>query len=231
MNSTMRWSDDDIVLPKEVLPIEIARGCVFSCRFCNYILNGKKNHDYIKSYDLIKQELEYNYKTYGITTYTILDDTFNDSEVKLDRMLDVVGSLSFRPRFWCYTRLDLLSKHPHTIQKMIDIGVCAMYFGIETFNRKTGRIIGKGYDPVEQIRTINYIKDTYNSQVSMFGSFIIGLPEEKPSSIVKSFNRILNREIKLDGWTFKPLNIYKKNNYNWDSALDRKSTPSELQSH
>lgn len=219
MNSTMQWTADDIVVPGEVLPLEIARGCVFSCKFCNYILNGKKNHDYIKQYDIIRDELEYNYKTYGITTYTILDDTFNDSEVKLDRMLEVVKSLSFKPRFWCYTRLDLLSKHPHTIQKMMDIGVCAMYFGIETFNKKTGTIIGKGYSPEEQIKTINLIKDTYQSDISLFGSFIIGLPEEKPTSIVKSFNRILKQEIKLDTWAFKPLNIYKKNNYNWDSAF------------
>jgi radical SAM superfamily enzyme YgiQ (UPF0313 family) len=206
-------------MSNEVLPLEIARGCVFSCKFCNYILNGKKNHDYIKQYDIIRSELEYNYKTYGITTYTILDDTFNDSEVKLDRMLEVVKSLSFKPRFWCYTRLDLLSKHPHTIQKMIDIGICAMYFGIETFNKKTGTIIGKGYSPAEQIKTINLIKDTYKSDISLFGSFIIGLPEEKPVSVVKSFNRIVNGEIKLDTWAFKPLNIYKKNNYNWDSAF------------
>jgi hypothetical protein len=94
-----------------------------------------------------------------------------------------------------------------------------MYFGIETFNKKTGTIIGKGYSPAEQIKTINYIKDTYKSDVSLFGSFIIGLPEEKPTSIIKSFNRILNQEIKLDTWAFKSLNIYKKNNYNWDSAF------------
>lgn len=218
-HSTMSWVADDVVLPNEVLPLEIARGCVFSCKFCNYILNGKKNHDYIKQYDIIRSELEYNYKTYGITTYTILDDTFNDSEVKLDRMLEVVKSLSFKPRFWCYTRLDLLSKHPHTIQKMIDIGVCAMYFGIETFNKKTGTIIGKGYSPAEQIKTINYIKDTYKSDISLFGSFIIGLPEEKPTSIVKSFNSIASGEIKLDSWAFKPLTIFKKNNFNWDSAF------------
>lgn len=218
-NSTMTWTDDDIVLPNEVLPIEIARGCVFSCKFCNYILNGKKNYNYIKRYDLIKQELEHNYKVYGVTKYIILDDTFNDSEFKLDRMLEVVQSLDFKPIFWCYTRLDLLSKHPQTIKKMYDIGVRAMYFGIETLHKKTGTIIGKGYSPSKQIDTINYIKDTYGSDMSLYGSFIVGLPEEKMSSVVNTYNKIINNEIKLDAWMFKPLNIYKKNNYSWDSAF------------
>lgn len=218
-NSTTMWTDDDIVAHNEVLPIEIARGCVFSCKFCNYILNGKKNHDYIKQYDLIKQELEHNYKNFGITKYIILDDTFNDSEFKLDRMLEVVESLDFKPVFWCYARLDMLSKHPQTIQKMYDIGVRAMYFGIETLHKKTGTIIGKGYSPAEQIKTINHIKDTYGKEISLYGSFIVGLPEEPLSSVVATYNKIINNEIKLDAWLFKPLNIYKKNNYSWDSAF------------
>ena len=44
-NSTMIWCDDDVVVPGEVLPIEISRGCIFSCKFCAYRLNGKEALD------------------------------------------------------------------------------------------------------------------------------------------------------------------------------------------
>jgi radical SAM superfamily enzyme YgiQ (UPF0313 family) len=39
----------------KVLPIEIARGCIFKCKFCSYPLNGKQNLDfrYFSSMELI----------------------------------------------------------------------------------------------------------------------------------------------------------------------------------
>jgi hypothetical protein len=140
-NSSMQWTDDDIVLPGEILPIEISRGCVFSCKFCSFPLNGKKKLDYLKDFDNIKNELIYNYEKYKITEYRILDDTFNDTEEKLDIMLEIVKSLPFKPAFWAYIRLDLLSKHPHWIQKIIDIGIRTFFVGIETLNKSFGRII------------------------------------------------------------------------------------------
>ena len=33
--STIRYEDNDLIFPKEQLPIEIARGCIFKCSFCS----------------------------------------------------------------------------------------------------------------------------------------------------------------------------------------------------
>jgi radical SAM superfamily enzyme YgiQ (UPF0313 family) len=221
VNSNMIWTDDDVVVPTETLPIEISRGCIFKCKFCSYLLNGKKKLDYIKDYNLIKSELIRNYEKYNITAYRLLDDTFNDSEEKLDMMVDIVKSLPFRPVFWAYLRLDLVSKHPQTMQKLFDIGIKEWFFGIETFNLTTGRIIGKGYDPAEQIKTINLIKDTYGDQVQLVGSFIAGLPEESMESLQRTVDAIANNEIKLDMVRFNPLVILNHTElaHVWKSAF------------
>lgn len=37
-----RYTESDIILDGETLPIEIGRGCIFKCKFCSYPLNGKR---------------------------------------------------------------------------------------------------------------------------------------------------------------------------------------------
>jgi radical SAM superfamily enzyme YgiQ (UPF0313 family) len=218
-NSDMIWTDDDVVIKGENLPIEISRGCIFSCKFCNYRLNGKKNLDYLKNYQTIREELIRNYENYNITTYRFLDDTFNDTEEKLDVMVDIVKSLPFRPKFWAYIRLDLLAKHPRTIQKLVDIGVEYMFFGIETLNQKAGRVIGKAYNPQEQIATINQIKKDH-PQVHLHGSFICGLPEESIESVKHTMDMIYQRQIDLDTVFYWPLNLTKQDRLVWQSAFN-----------
>ena len=45
-NSTIKFVENDIIFPGEHLPVEIARGCIFKCSFCNYELNGKRPVSY-----------------------------------------------------------------------------------------------------------------------------------------------------------------------------------------
>jgi radical SAM superfamily enzyme YgiQ (UPF0313 family) len=218
-NSSMQWCDDDIVIAGEPLPLEISRGCVFSCKFCNFRLNGKKNLDYLKQYETIKNELLYNYEKYNITAYRLLDDTYNDTKEKIDIMLDIVESLPFRPIFWSYIRLDLLAKHPETINKLVRTGIKWMFFGIETLNKKAGTLIGKGFDPDDQVNTIRHIKNIYGDQVHLHGSFICGLPEESKESINNTMNRLLSGDIPLDSVRYFPLYILKKRYEVWHSQF------------
>jgi len=136
-SSTMKWLPEDIGVDK-LLPLEISRGCVFNCAFCTYPMRGKKSTDFLRDESIIADELIYNYENYGITSYSLDDDTFNDSDEKLDMMLRVRKKLNFTPAFWCYARLDLLTIRPDQIDKMYDIGVRSIYLGVETLNRAAG---------------------------------------------------------------------------------------------
>lgn len=214
------WHDDDLIIPQEkVLPLEISRGCIFNCNFCSSRIKGKENGSYIKRIENIERELRYNYEKYGIYHYRILDDTFNDNKHKLKAMEEMVARLPFKPKFWAFIRLDLMTKHPETIQQLVNIGVSSMTFGIETLNKKAGRSIGKGFDPESQVKTINYIKDTYGNDVIMFGQFIIGLPHEPLEDVLETKRRIYANEIKLDSWAFNALYINRDTSRKWEAAF------------
>jgi hypothetical protein len=216
-NSNFQWASTDVINTR-VLPIEIARGCIFKCKFCSYPMNGKNNLDFVRDAELIRNELQRNYDHFGVLDYSILDDTFNDNEYKLNLMLEAVQKLNFQPVFWAYTRLDLLTTKQH-VNKLYDIGLRSFYFGIETMNPKTGRIIGKGFDRNRQIETIQDISSRY-PDVAMHGSFIIGLPEESKESVIETFEKCFNQEIPLHSWLFKALRLYKPSMSAWSSDLD-----------
>jgi radical SAM superfamily enzyme YgiQ (UPF0313 family) len=219
-NSSMVWTDDDIVLYGETLPLEISRGCIFSCKFCSYRLNGKQALDYLKDFDNIRNELIHNYERYGITCYRFVDDTFNDTEEKIDAILKISESLPFELKFWAYIRLDLLATRPHTIDKLYRAGLRSAFFGIETLNKKTGLLIGKGFDPDRTVETINKLKQTYGDNLYLHGSFICGLPEENLDSVSRTMERLLSREINLDSYLFYPLGLHSSGIHTWESAFD-----------
>ena len=216
-NTAFKWTNIDVVNAK-VLPIEIARGCVFKCKFCSYPMNGKQNLDFVKDVNVLREELQLNYDQFGIYTYSIVDDTFNDNDYKLDLILDAVKQLTFQPIFWAYIRLDLLHSKQH-FDKLYAIGIRACYFGIETLNKKSGSIVGKGMDPQKQIQTLRELRDTYGNTIALHGSFIIGLPGESIESVTDTFNLVMDGSIPLHSFDFKALYIERAGAVAWNSEF------------
>lgn len=220
VNSKFEWEDLDVGNAK-VLPLEIARGCIFKCKFCSYPLNGKQNLDFIRDSNILYEEMQSSYDKHGVSSFYILDDTFNDSTYKLDILQSTVKRLTFQPKFWAYTRLDLIAQNNGLIDKLYDIGLRGIYFGIETLNKRTGLIIGKGFDRAKQINTIRQIRERYGNQVTMHGSFILGLPEENVSSMRQTFNQLMDESIPLHTFMFHGLNLYKNESVPFNSELGK----------
>jgi radical SAM superfamily enzyme YgiQ (UPF0313 family) len=178
------WHQDDCVLPGETLPIEISRGCIFKCSFCSYPLNGKKKFDYLRDPLFIKDELIKNYETCGTTNYFFTDDTFNDSTYKLEQLHKAITSLPFEIKFVTYLRLDLLHSHQEQLQMLKEMGLGSAFFGIETLNHESGKIIGKGMRPnIVKDFLLEVFYNHWNSNIPITCSFIIGLPKETEESI------------------------------------------------
>ena len=221
-NEDMVWEDTDVVNHKS-LPIEIGRGCIFKCKFCSYPMNGKQNLDFVKTADLLESELRNNYDKHGIRHYHIVDDTFNDHVEKLESIRRVVDQLKFQPIFWGYHRLDLLCTKPETLKILHDIGVRAMYFGIETLNEKTGRIVGKGFSRSRQIEMIQTIRDRY-PDITMHGSFIVGLPEESIDSSWETHNSLTSQQIPLHSWISSGMQMYNTGKSVYLSDMEKNFT-------
>lgn len=212
VNRKMEYELYDCILPGEVLSIEISRGCIFKCAFCSYPLNGKKKLDYIKHEEILYQEFMENYEKFGTTRYFFLDDTFNDSEEKIKLIYDISKRLPFKLEFWAYIRLDLLAAHPNTIDMLFNCGLRGCCFGIETLNKESGEVIGKGMAREKLISTLQYIKSKWGNDVMLHGALIVGLPKESKESFIESCEFFLSDESPLDSWIIRPFYLELKNN-------------------
>lgn len=191
-----RWTDNDIIFDNETLPIEISRGCIFKCKFCNYPLNGKKKFDYLRAPALIKNELVENYEKFGTTRYLFGDDTFNDSTYKLEQLHKIISELPFKIEFATYLRLDLLYAHREQIQLLKEMGLGNAFFGIESMNAHTARLVGKGMDPTKVkdfLLELQY--DLWKDEVFIECSFIVGLPHEDKRSTDSTFQWLTENKI------------------------------------
>jgi hypothetical protein len=182
-SSQILFEKSDFLIKNENIPIETARGCIFSCSFCSFNLNGKKFGDYTKSKETLREELVYNYENFGINEYMISDDTFNDSIQKIEYFYDVISNLPFKIKFSCHLRLDILGYHMEMAHMLKDMGAKCVEFGIETMNIETGKKIGKLGDKEKIIQILHDLKSIWKDDVYMSSGFVVGLPYETEKSI------------------------------------------------
>lgn len=184
-----RFAPEDHVLPGEVLPIEISRGCIFKCKFCAFPLNGKKKLDYLRDPKLIADELTANYEQFGTMNYFINDDTFNDSTKKLEDLHREITKLPFKINFVCYLRPDLLYAHLEQIQLLRELGLASPFFGIESLNQKSATAIGKGMNSSKlKDFLLELYFDHWKAEVPITCSYIVGLPHETEATVRETFN-------------------------------------------
>jgi len=219
------YTDLDFIKPNETLALEIGRGCRFKCTFCSYPMIGQKNTvDYLKREEVLKEELIENYEKWGVTQYYIIDDTFNDSQEKLDMLKRILDSLSFKIQFWCYLRLDLLATHLDHIPLLLDLGLEQCYIGIETFHPKASKTIGKGMSAERRKETLYKCKEVWGDNVHIQAGFMIGLPHEPASSIKETADWLRAPDCPIDeAWMF-PLSIagdHESTKYMYKSDMDK----------
>jgi len=184
-----KWSANDFVQPGETLPLENNRGCIFKCKFCAYPLVGKKKGEYLRSMDLIREELVDNYDKHGTTNYMLTDDTFNDDLYKLGLWNDMISSLPFKIQYSSYARLDLFHRFPQSARDVYDTGFRGTIFGIESFNTLAANAIGKAWSAKHAKEFIPIINnDIFKKNVFTQINFIVGLPYETEESINNTFD-------------------------------------------
>lgn len=206
---TFIWDSKDLVSMGESLPIEVARGCIFRCKFCSFPLLGKNKNDnsYLKTEDILLNEILNNYDQSKTLNYFIVDDTFNERTDKIEMLLKIRDKTKLDLTFSGYARLDLIHRFPQQTKLLHELNFLGYLFGIESLNHSSAKSIGKGLQPQVQIETLYKIRDVYKDQVSLTGSFIIGLPHESPETFSKWADWVISKESPLDVVVFAPLII------------------------
>lgn len=208
VHSEIVWDKSDLVFKNEVLPIEISRGCIFKCKFCNYILIGRKGNDYIKTNSALREEFIRNYNEHGTTKYIFCDDTFNDNTDKLIELANISESLPFELEAAAYICPELVNRFPEQLELLRTIGLRFAKFGVESINPETRKFIGKGLPMEKMTDILTTIKGHWKDEVITSGSFIFGLPKETPETLQKQYSWIEKHALDvMHGMSIFPLHI------------------------
>lgn len=219
--SKIIYEPQDIILPNECLPIEVARGCIFSCAYCHFDLIGKKIGDWQKAEDILREELLRNYELFGTTDYMISDELVNESMPKMELIHKVFTTLPFKISFTSYARLDMIYAHRKMRDLILDSGAISLSFGIETMNDTVGKIIGKGLGRARTEEILKYCSEAWKDKLLTSSMFITGLPGESEESLRSTVDWLASDNCTLDVFGFIPLSIRSIDEGRHASKIDK----------
>lgn len=189
------YEDRDFIQPEEWLHVELSRGCVFKCKFCNYpVLNVKG--DYTQDADDFYRNMQSNFDRFGIKNYYVVDETFNDRPDKISKFADAVERLSFTPFYSGFIRADLLVSRPQDREDLLRMNFLGHHYGIESLHYPSAKEIGKGMHPDTLTQGLLDVKKYFlsNNRKIYRGtmSFIAGLPHETVQTMMQSIEWLKN---------------------------------------
>lgn len=203
------YSNDDYIESFETLSIEISRGCIFKCKFCQFPLIGRKKGTNIRAEADIYNELMYNYNQFGTTKYYFSDDTFNESLEKVQMIHRISLSLPFELEYIAYLRLDLIATYPEMITLLPESGLRSAFFGIESFQLDGVKAIGKGWNGHHAKSFLLHLKKQWKGKTNWLCSIILGLPNWSEEQEERDVQWLVENEMSC--WTHRALYINPAN--------------------
>ena len=197
-NSTMEYFDEDVILPNQRVGLELGRGCIFKCTFCEFNLIGKEKGTYTRSTSRLEDELKRNWEEYGVNRYWITDDTLNDDTKKLERIAEIKTRNNIPLKYSCFLRIDLQHRLKQT-DILVESGIEYAHYGIETLIPDSAASIGKGWHPEEQMEFIRELKADKFENVFLHSNFMYGLPEDTLEGLKEMHYKLIDPDYcKLD---------------------------------
>ena len=220
LNCNKRYHVTDFISNKEVLALELGRGCQFKCKFCRYPNIGKKPKTYRRSMECVKAEMLFNFQTFGTTKYLFVDETVNEDYDKVVALAALAKELPFKLEWVGYIRADLIYVNPDMIRLLHASGMISCYMGIESLNPETSSLIGKGWMGRHGKEFLVHLKNEWEGKLGIrfFMSFIVGLPHETKESLLSTLAWLKDNNFK--SWDFYSLNIHRDNTNFWKSEFD-----------
>ncbi|HEY7403068.1 MAG TPA: radical SAM protein [Candidatus Angelobacter sp.] len=153
-------------------PLELGRGCPFSCTFCS-TNDFFRRRFRLKSPEQMISDMRRVKQTYGISSFELVHDMFTVDRKRVVAFCDALIESGEQFTWGCSARTDCIDEE--LIALMAKAGCRGIFFGIETGSRRMQKIIDKGLelnDSAERVRSCDKFK--INTAVSLMAGF----PEE-----------------------------------------------------
>ena len=155
-------------------PLELGRGCPFSCTFCSTNDFFRRNFR-LKSPAQMIADMRRVKQTYGINSFELVHDMFTVDRKRVvafcEALLECKRKDPEDAFIWgCSARTDCVDEE--LIELMSRAGCRGIFFGIETGSKRMQKIIDKGLelnDSAERVRSCDKFK--INTAVSLMAGF------------------------------------------------------------
>jgi anaerobic magnesium-protoporphyrin IX monomethyl ester cyclase len=157
-----------------------SRGCPYSCIFCSgHRMFGPRVR--FRSPGLVVDEIERLQRDFGLPKINIVDDTFTLNHNHTRAVCEEMLRRNMRMKWSVFARVDRISED--LAQLMNRAGCEWVLFGVESADEGILRTIKKGFTP-DQVR--RGVKIAAEAGISVFNSFILGLPGESRETAHRS---------------------------------------------
>ncbi|MCX7956841.1 MAG: radical SAM protein [Endomicrobia bacterium] len=175
---------------KKFATILTAYGCPFKCSFCiigtlPYKLRSKEN---------VIAELKY-INSLGIKEVFFLDQTFGAHKKYYYELCKDIVNRKLKIEWFCFSRVDVVDRDFLLLMKAA--GCHTIIFGIESGDDTILNNYRKGYNTKQIKEVIDYCKKI---KIETVGTFILGLPNETKTTILKTLRFI--KKLPLDYASF-----------------------------
>ncbi len=180
----------------KMLPIEISRGCPFSCTYCaastlKEIYKNEGAYLRRKPIDRIIDEIKHYRDTYGMDYVYFTAETFLSwSDAYFSKFVSLYKEIKLP--FWCQTRPETIRED--RIKMLEDVNCDRITVGIESGNERIRReLLNRQLSNETIIKAFDILS---RSSIPISVNNIIGLPDETREEIFDTI--ALNRAIKAD---------------------------------
>jgi anaerobic magnesium-protoporphyrin IX monomethyl ester cyclase len=162
-----------------VAPINISRGCRFTCNFCSgWKITGR--HVRYRSIENVIDEIKLLIDKFAIREIHILDENFAYDRNYVIEFCQAVLKENLRVRFACPNGMRVESIDESMLELMRNAGFYIWHLGIESGSQKVLDSMNKGLS-VERVK--NKAVEIRNAGLEMCGYFIIGYPGETKNDL------------------------------------------------
>ncbi|MCX5696439.1 MAG: radical SAM protein [Candidatus Omnitrophica bacterium] len=160
---------------KKLATIFTSKGCINSCTFCHRWVKGYRIIPVDQVIDIMKGLMN----KYNVGFFCITDECFGENRQWLNEFIDSIRPLDVLFQIGA-ARVSLLRHDPAIIKRLREVGLTALYFGMESGSDKMLRIMEKNATAAENLHTASVC-----AEAGIFTSIqlVIGMPGENERTI------------------------------------------------
>jgi radical SAM superfamily enzyme YgiQ (UPF0313 family) len=173
------------------VPLLTSKGCPFNCTYCaSRILEPERK---LRSPEAVVEEIRYWQKTHSQLDFVLYDDAFLvDADRHAIPILEGILNSEIRARFHTPNAVHIRGINAKTARLMRKAGFTTLRLGLETAEFDNRQKIDRKVSEDDFKKAITYLKDAGFDKNQVGAYLLVGLPDQKLSSVEHSIQTVKN---------------------------------------